>query len=170
MQPVDPVALQVPDYFTIIKNPMDLGTIRTKLENGEISTEEEYLSLVRLVFDNAILYNKPQDDVAIMANTLSTYFEKEYQQLHRFDSVLDADASTMVTRRRSTKRIGDQLLLSGLRKYSLRGSGFVDAGHKKNSFDLPGDIEPYQYHALEVVMKRLGGSFINHSEKSENDN
>eukprot|EP00965_Chrysotila_dentata_P157655 5208186-Pleurochrysis_carterae.AAC.2 len=26
LQPVDPVALQLPDYFSIIKNPMDLGT------------------------------------------------------------------------------------------------------------------------------------------------
>ena len=76
MQPVDPVALNIPDYFSIIKQPMDLGTIKTKLINGEITTEEEYISLVRLVFDNAILYNKQQDDVAVMANSLSAFFER----------------------------------------------------------------------------------------------
>lgn len=32
--PVDPVELQLPDYFQIIKNPMDLGSIKKRLENG----------------------------------------------------------------------------------------------------------------------------------------
>jgi hypothetical protein len=27
-EPVDPVKLGIPDYFDIIKNPMDLGTIK----------------------------------------------------------------------------------------------------------------------------------------------
>ena len=63
LQPVDPVALHIPDYFDIIKNPMDFGTIKKKMQEGLIQTEEEYLSLVRLVFDNAVLYNKPTDDV-----------------------------------------------------------------------------------------------------------
>jgi hypothetical protein len=29
-KPVDPVALNIPDYPTIIKNPMDLGTINLR--------------------------------------------------------------------------------------------------------------------------------------------
>lgn len=33
-QPVDPVALQIPDYPLKIKHPMDLGTARDKLRNG----------------------------------------------------------------------------------------------------------------------------------------
>jgi len=30
-QPVDPVSLNIPDYFNVIKNPMDLGTIMVKI-------------------------------------------------------------------------------------------------------------------------------------------
>lgn len=33
--PVDPVALNLPDYPKIIKKPMDLGTIAHKLERRE---------------------------------------------------------------------------------------------------------------------------------------
>ena len=33
-QPVDPTALQIPDYFDIIKNPMELSTIKKKLDTG----------------------------------------------------------------------------------------------------------------------------------------
>ena len=33
-QPVDPDALQIPDYFNIIKHPMDLSTIKRNLDTG----------------------------------------------------------------------------------------------------------------------------------------
>ena len=35
MKPVDPVALNIPDYFDIIKQPMDLGTIQKNIENNQ---------------------------------------------------------------------------------------------------------------------------------------
>ena len=89
LTPVDPVKLGIPDYFDIIKQPMDLGTIKQMMKNKEIQTREEFAEKVRLVFDNAILYNKPYDEVqisndlesfirAVMANTLSEQFEKEF--------------------------------------------------------------------------------------------
>jgi hypothetical protein len=31
--PVDPVALQLADYYTIIKTPMDFGTIKIKIRD-----------------------------------------------------------------------------------------------------------------------------------------
>lgn len=55
--------LGIPDYFDIIKQPMDLGTIKQMMKNKEIQTREEFAEKVRLVFDNAILYNKPYDEV-----------------------------------------------------------------------------------------------------------
>ena len=33
MAPVDPVAQGIPDYFSVIKHPMDLGTVRAKLQS-----------------------------------------------------------------------------------------------------------------------------------------
>ena len=54
LTPVDPVKLGIPDYFDIIKQPMDLGTIKQMMKNKEIQTREEFAEKVRLVFDNAI--------------------------------------------------------------------------------------------------------------------
>ena len=42
-EPVDPVALQIPTYFDIIKHPMDLGTILHKLARGAYATPAEVL-------------------------------------------------------------------------------------------------------------------------------
>ena len=55
--------LGIPDYLEVVKRPMDLGTIRTQLKSGEIRSRNEFVELVRLVFSNAILYNKPYDEV-----------------------------------------------------------------------------------------------------------
>ena len=33
-EPVDPEKELIPDYFDVIKNPMDLGTIKTRLKEG----------------------------------------------------------------------------------------------------------------------------------------
>lgn len=57
-QPVDPTLLGIPDYFDIVKKPMDLGTIQNRLNSGKYSDPWEYVDDVWLMFDNAWLYNR----------------------------------------------------------------------------------------------------------------
>ena len=56
-KPVDPVALKLPTYFDIVKNPMDLGTMENKLKNKEYSSVADYVNDFNLMVDNAILFN-----------------------------------------------------------------------------------------------------------------
>ena len=63
MHPVDVVALDIPDYYDVIKNPMDFSTISTQIETHVIRTKDEFASKVNLVFDNALLYNSKGSDV-----------------------------------------------------------------------------------------------------------
>eukprot|EP00698_Gefionella_okellyi_P003602 TRINITY_DN13382_c0_g1_i1.p1 TRINITY_DN13382_c0_g1~~TRINITY_DN13382_c0_g1_i1.p1 ORF type:complete len:418 (+),score=69.20 TRINITY_DN13382_c0_g1_i1:88-1341(+) len=76
--PVDPVALGIPDYFDIVKNPMDLGTISKKLEADGYSTADDFAADMRLVWGNAMLYNPASTMVHMLAQKLSDRFEKEY--------------------------------------------------------------------------------------------
>lgn len=57
-QPVDPNSLGIPDYFEIVRKPMDLSTIQYKLSSGQYSDPWEYVEDVWLMFDNAWLYNR----------------------------------------------------------------------------------------------------------------
>ena len=83
--PVDPVKLGIPDYFNIIKKPMDLGTVEKKLQNNpmkNISREYEdpleFRDDVRQVWLNCKTYNRPGQDVRKMGDRLSDSFEKKW--------------------------------------------------------------------------------------------
>jgi len=84
-QPVDPRALGIPDYFNIIKEPMDLATISRRLEEGEYKTPWEFCKDMWLMFDNAWLYNKKTSRVYKYCTKLTEVF----------DSVID-DAMRML--------------------------------------------------------------------------
>ena len=63
--PVDPVALQIPDYFDVVKEPMDLATIKEKLNNGDYKDPWEFVDDVWLMFNNAWLYNRKMVEIDI---------------------------------------------------------------------------------------------------------
>ena len=51
-EPVDYEALGLLDYPTIIKHPMDLGTCKNKLLNGEYKIFQEFIDDVNLIWEN----------------------------------------------------------------------------------------------------------------------
>ncbi|OEU07291.1 hypothetical protein FRACYDRAFT_197711, partial [Fragilariopsis cylindrus CCMP1102] len=56
-EPVDPIALGIPTYPQVIKEPMDLRTLHRKMEATEVRSPEEFARLNRLVFENAVMFN-----------------------------------------------------------------------------------------------------------------
>ncbi|CAG7860394.1 unnamed protein product [Brassica rapa] len=87
--PVDPVLLNIPDYFTVIKHPMDLGTIRSRLRNGEYSSPLDFAADVRLTFSNSMAYNPPGNQYHKMARDLSTYFESRWKTIEKKIPVME---------------------------------------------------------------------------------
>ncbi|KAL8768350.1 MAG: hypothetical protein Q9209_005384 [Squamulea sp. 1 TL-2023] len=75
--PVDPVALNIPDYHSIIKKPMDLRTVREKLENGQYENAKEFEQDVKLIFANCRKYNGPEHPIRTSANEVETLFNRE---------------------------------------------------------------------------------------------
>jgi bromodomain-containing factor 1 len=75
---VDPVALNIPDYPKIIKQPMDLGTIDTKLKEQQYGSGDEFYADVKLVFKNCYRYNGIDSPVAQLAKQLEKVFDKKW--------------------------------------------------------------------------------------------
>jgi len=76
LAPVDPVLDKVPDYFERVPKPMDLRTIRQRLENGFYTTNEGVLRDVRLVYENARLYHGHKSPITADALTVTKIFSK----------------------------------------------------------------------------------------------
>lgn len=103
--PVDPIALNVPHYFTIIKNPMDLGTVEQKLSQsnpapnklkvpagqqqqlGPYSCVADVVNDVRQVWANTRIFNGPHHVVSISADRLEEFFETQLEKLKLNENV-----------------------------------------------------------------------------------
>ncbi|XP_008589028.1 PREDICTED: bromodomain testis-specific protein [Galeopterus variegatus] len=86
--PVDAVKLKLPDYYTIIKKPMDLNTIKKRLENKYYVKASECVEDFNTMFSNCYLYNKPGDDIVVMAQTLEELFMQQLSQMPQEEQVV----------------------------------------------------------------------------------
>ncbi|EHH50073.1 hypothetical protein EGM_00839, partial [Macaca fascicularis] len=87
-RPVDAVKLKLPDYYTIIKNPMDLNTIKKRLENKYYVKASECIEDFNTMFSNCYLYNKPGDDIVLMAQALEKLFVQKLSQMPQEEQVV----------------------------------------------------------------------------------
>jgi len=75
LEPVNPVALGIKDYFTIVKEPMDLGTVKMRLRGDFYAEPAQFEAHVRLTFANAMQYNPAFTEVHECAKQLLKKFE-----------------------------------------------------------------------------------------------
>ncbi|KAI3702802.1 hypothetical protein L6452_28554 [Arctium lappa] len=96
-EPVNAKLLGLHDYHNIIKHPMDLGTIKSRLAQNFYKNPSEFAEDVRLTFRNAMTYNPKGQDVHVMAEQLSNIFEErwaviesEYNREWRYGTIHDS--------------------------------------------------------------------------------
>lgn len=74
---VDAEGLNIPDYYSIIKKPMDLGKVSRMINAGDITNAKEFDKNVRLVFQNCYQFNGPPDQgnpVSMVAKQLEDLY------------------------------------------------------------------------------------------------
>ncbi|CAH1764218.1 8295_t:CDS:2 [Entrophospora sp. SA101] len=77
-EPVNAEKLGVPEYYNIIKTPMDLSMISTKLENETYTSAEDFEVDIRLMFENCYKFNPPGTEVYNMGKQLEKVFDKKW--------------------------------------------------------------------------------------------
>lgn len=105
-EPVNAKALGLVDYHDIIKHPMDLGTIKTRLSQNFYKSPRDFSEDVRLVFHNAMTYNPKGQDVHTMAEQLLQIFEErwaviesEYNSYWKYPVYQDGGLNTPTSRK-----------------------------------------------------------------------
>ncbi|KAJ0392153.1 hypothetical protein P43SY_009213 [Pythium insidiosum] len=87
LSPVDPVAMNLPTYFDVVRTPMDLSTMASKLATHQYASPEDYRADLVLMCENAIEFNKDddhEDSVCGMAKRMLRFglseWEKEFSE------------------------------------------------------------------------------------------
>ncbi|KAJ2824190.1 hypothetical protein FBU31_004059, partial [Coemansia sp. 'formosensis'] len=80
MRPVDVILDGCPTYYDVIKQPMDLGTVKRKLEGGEYATAEQFEADVRLMLANCYAFNPPGTPVHLMGESVERAFDSEWSK------------------------------------------------------------------------------------------
>jgi hypothetical protein len=80
LRPVDPAALEVPDYPEIIKNPMDLTTMDRKLKSDQYHSVQAFADDFELVVNNSRTFNTDNHPVTQAAFMMQTYFSRMMEE------------------------------------------------------------------------------------------
>jgi hypothetical protein len=80
LEPVDATFFE--DYLVVVKRPMDLRTLKENLEDGSYySTREDFYRDAKLIFDNAVLFNRDRDSAFVVK--LAESMTKALERLRR---------------------------------------------------------------------------------------
>ncbi|KAK4189745.1 hypothetical protein QBC35DRAFT_492267 [Podospora australis] len=89
--PVDPARDGVPDYFDVVKKPMDLITIKAKMDAREYGDEQEFLADMNQIFTNCYSYWKEKDPMWAACEKLQKSFEDKYSQMNKWIAKMEGD-------------------------------------------------------------------------------
>ena len=81
INPVDPIALNIPQYYHFIRRPMSISVIEQKLQKGVYSDVEQFFDDFKVMIDNAIKFNGEKSVMANLANNLLQTFTKHMHNM-----------------------------------------------------------------------------------------
>lgn len=93
-RPVDAVQFHLPDYYSVIQKPMDLGTIRKRLKHRYYQTASECIEDFETMFSNCYSYNHPGDEVVLMAQRLEELFRQKLSRMPPEERVVGGSGRT----------------------------------------------------------------------------
>lgn len=88
LRPVNPQVDDAPNYFQKIQHPMDLGTIKMNLANNVYTNSTTWKQDIRLVWDNAKLYNDKKTLIHQAADKLKNKCDKMLKVIPKTESEL----------------------------------------------------------------------------------
>ena len=89
---INPVKKETyPDYYNIIKNPVDLTSMNAKAKRGEYTSAESFIEDLNRIVENSMLYNGLNHDVTIQASQIK---EEGIRLLREKELIVDIPKSS----------------------------------------------------------------------------
>lgn len=89
LYPVDSLYHKIPHYYIMIKKPMDLNTVRNRINFLWYHSADECLSDIRQIFKNCYMFNPPESFVFISCKKLEDYFEEKVKNMPENEIEID---------------------------------------------------------------------------------
>lgn len=155
LQPVDPIALGIPDYTEKIKNPMDLQTIKEKLDGKAYESNDDFLQDMRLMFNNCYLYNGEGSPVGQMGKELEKAFDKMY--LTTKETTAQAPTAAPVSTEKPKRNITKQTAVMPSEDHdtaSLILSELEKPKHKKVTWPFMQPVTDTEAPGYSIIVKK----------------
>lgn len=78
--PVDPVRDHAANYFQIVTNPMDFGTMKKKLHSGQYQSIDQFTDDIKLICSNAKLFNGETSMFGLICDDILKLVEKHLKE------------------------------------------------------------------------------------------
>lgn len=106
LEPVDWKELELNDYPDVIKNPMDIGTLKQNITDGVNKTFESVFADLQLVWENCKTYNF-NHDMYKLAESMERVAKREIQKfLAQHSLVVELPSPTKMLKKRSSRMAG----------------------------------------------------------------
>lgn len=156
--PVNPK--KVPDYYKVIKKPLDLQTIRKRVIEKAYKNRDAFLDDVRLLVDNSQLYNGPNHLITHSAESLYQMclrrVDEKADQLTRLEKAINPllDDNTLIALNYLLDQIYEQIILGVENSFSFLKP--VNKAKYKDYYEIvksPIDLETIKQVRLRIFLK-----------------
>ncbi|XP_026580723.1 protein polybromo-1 isoform X4 [Pseudonaja textilis] len=129
-----PSKVQYPDYYAIIKEPIDLKTIAQRIQNGSYKSIHAMTKDIDLLVKNAKTYNEPGSQVFKDANAIKKIFNMKKAEIEHSELTKSSLRVRYCKQNRNIERTAN-LTASKLTNPSSQGKGsVVDERNSSNKY------------------------------------
>ena len=176
LAPVDYVALNILDYPKIITHPMDLGTVKKNLLNGEYKIFQDFMSDLNLIWKNCRTYNLPGSEIVKMANhcdkKMKSLIDKQFKNYkgkadtsktkNENASLTLSDKSKLIESIRGQSNEGLTQIVKIILKECPKGIEDIDNEKLQIKIDL---LDYRTYDLINQYLEKNGGNNSNNNDK-----
>ncbi|KAI8355336.1 hypothetical protein B0O80DRAFT_40979 [Mortierella sp. GBAus27b] len=128
---------EAPDYFQIIKNPMDLGTVLKKLKAFQYKSKDQFAKDLELIYDNCLLYNS--DPSSVYRKHAIAMRKRTAQLLETVQDVVIRDRAEVEAEAEAEESDDDTASQAGRLNESVKGPGRKEQVSSKKVHKINGE-------------------------------